>query len=224
LNVVSPIRFSYAWDTGKLLTASTAMVLMSFFLFENVRVHLRMSQDLDDRTNRGAARLRALWQIATSESASESAHMQMILDVATAHIRTGHDVLGVLSHVHEGNIVIDAHARQGTSSALDAAAAAYAPGKTFAMSDDVHALLDVRGRTSFWSDSPDIATYASAMLGLRSIIGSPIYIGNQTHFITFSLSDGLNEEPFIESDIAFVDVVASNVSHRFHRRSVDRAL
>jgi diguanylate cyclase (GGDEF)-like protein len=87
------------------------------------------------------------------------------------------------------------------------------------MTDDVHALLDARGRTSFWSDSPDMATYRSTRFGLRSLIGSPIYIGNQTHFITFSLIDGLTDEPFVETDIAFVDVVASNVSHRFHQRS-----
>jgi len=219
LNVVSPIRSSYSWDVGKLLTVSTAMVLMGFFLLENARLHLKTSQDLDDRTSRGAARLRALWQIATSESASESAHVQMILDVATAHIRSGRDVLGVLSHLQDGSIVVDAHARQGTSPALDVATAAYAPGRTFSLTDDVHALLDTRGRTSFWTDSPDLLTDSCTTLGLRSIIGSPIYIGNQTHFITFSLIDDLSAEPFIESDVAFVDVVASNVGHRFHQRS-----
>ena len=219
LNLASPIRFSYAWDTGKLLTASTAMVLMSFFLFENVRLHLRMSEDLDARSNRGAARLRALWQIATSESASESAHVQMILDVATAHIRPGRDVLGVLSHLADGGIVIDAHTRLGRSPALDAAAAAYAPGRAFSMTDDVHALLDARGRTSFWGESRDLSMYNCTTLGVRSIIGSPIYIGNQTHFIMFFLSDDLVDEPFIEADVAFVDVVASNIGHRFHQRS-----
>ena len=54
---------------------------------------------------------------------------------------------------------------------------------------------------------------------MRSVIGSPIYIGNQTHFITFSLTETLIDEPFVETDIAFVDVVASNISHRFHQRS-----
>ncbi len=219
LNVASPIRSSYSWDVGKLLTVSTAMVLMVFFLLENARLHVRAAENLEDRMSRGAARLRAIWQIATSESTSESAHLQMILDVATAHIRPGPEVLGVLSHLHDGRIVVDAHARHGASPALDVAAAAFAPGRTFLPGDDVHALLDARGCTSFWADSPEVSTCMCTRLGLRSIIGSPIYVGNQTHFIAFYLMSGLSAEPFLDSDVAFVDVVASNVGHRFHQRS-----
>jgi len=219
LNLASPIRFSYAWDTGKLVTASTSMVLLAFFLLENVRLHLTTFQELDARTNRGAGRLRALWQIATSESTSEHAHVQMILDVATAHVRTGHDVLGVLSHLQDQSIVVDAYSRQGSSAALDILAAAYAPGRAFSMAHDVHALIHACGRTSFWTDSPVLSSCLSTGFGVRSIIGSPIYVGNQTYFITFSLLDSLADEPFIETDVAFVDVVASNVGHRFHQRS-----
>ena len=219
LNLSTPIRFSYAWDAGKLLTVATATIVMCFLLIENVRLHLRTSQELDARTSRGASRLRALWQIATSEATSESAHLQMVLDVATAHIRSQHDVLGVLSHLDDGRIVVDAQARQGTSSALDAAAAAYAPERSFPFDGDVHASMDARGGTTFWSDGPDAAPAVSVAPGVRSIIGSPIYIGNETHFISFCLADRLSDEPFIESDIAFVDVIASNIGHRFHQRS-----
>jgi diguanylate cyclase (GGDEF)-like protein len=219
LTIASPIRFSYAWDAGKLITASTAFILMAYLLLENARLHIKSTNEIDARTNRGAARLRALWQIATSESTNESAHVQMVLDVATAHIRSGRSVLGVISHREDGNIVIDAQCCQDASTDLAHAATLYLPGQTFPASSDVHGLIESCGQTSYWNDDTSLIHSRCTSAGLRSVIGSPIYVGNRTHFITFSLIDELSDEPFIESDVAFVDVVASNIGHRFHQRT-----
>jgi diguanylate cyclase (GGDEF)-like protein len=218
LNLVSPIRSSYAWDAGKIVTVATSAIVMIFLLLDVIRMLVQSTRTIELRTSRGASRMRALWQIATTDGLSEADHIQMILETAAANIRSGRDVLGVLGRLDGDTVVIDAIARQVRSSNRDAAAA-YAPGERIALDRDLFSVVNERGRTCAWHDDRELAGLICTAAGLRSIIAAPIYIGNQTSFVFFALTDAMSDEPFIESDIAFVDVVASNISHRFHQRT-----
>jgi diguanylate cyclase (GGDEF)-like protein len=219
LNLVSPIRSSYAWDAGKIVTVCTASIVMIFLLLDSLRILLQSNRTIELRTSRGASRMRALWQIATTDGLSEADHIQMILETAAANIRSGRDVLGVLGHLDDGIVVIDAIARQDRGNALDVAMTAYVPGARIGLADDVFGLVLERGRTCAWHGARDLEALFCVSAGLRSVIAAPIYIGNQINFIFFASPDEMSDEPFIESDIAFIDVVASNISHRYHQRT-----
>ena len=219
LNLASPIRSSYAWDAGKLMTAVTASVVLISLMLNTVRMLMQSNRTIELRTNRGAARLRALWQIATTDGLNEADHIQMILETAAANLRSDRDVVGVLGHLEDDVIVVDAIAREGRANRLAAAAAAYAPGSRIPLERDVFALVNERGRTCAWHEGPELAAYDCVSAGLSSVIAAPIYIGNRTSFIFFGSPDTMSDEPFVESDIAFIDVVASNISHRYYQRT-----
>ena len=219
LNVASPMRSTYAWDAGKLLMACTAAIVLVFVLLDLVAQLRRMMATFELRTNRGASRMRGLWQMMTTDGLSETDHVQMILETAAANIRVDRDVLGVLGHLEDGMVVIDATVRQDPGKSLSAAANAYAPRRRIPLPDDVFALVSERGRTCTWHNSSQLDGLFCSAAGLRSIIATPIFIGSQSHFLLFGSPDGMSDEPFIESDVAFIDVVASNISHRFHQRT-----
>jgi diguanylate cyclase (GGDEF)-like protein len=47
------------------------------------------------------------------------------------------------------------------------------------------------------------------------VIGTPVQIGRKTHFLVFGSRQAMDDAPFAEDDIAFVDVLAAFVAHRF---------
>jgi diguanylate cyclase (GGDEF)-like protein len=219
LNGASPVALTWAWDAGKVMTLVTASIVLILMLSEIVRMYEQNSRWIASRAHQAAARMRALWQISTSEGLSESDHVQMILDAATANIRSSRSVFGMVTHREGDSVRVDAIARHGDAPELDRAAQRYAAGNLVAFGGDIDAAIHAAGRTVSWIDANDHASPISSVAGLRSVIGTPIQIGAQTHFLIFGLPDELHADPFVESDVAFVDVVASNISHRFYQRS-----
>jgi diguanylate cyclase (GGDEF)-like protein len=217
LNDVSGIRFSYAWDAGQLLAVVTAGVVMVQMLNGIVAMYAQVSHLVSQQTHQAASRIRALWQIATSEGLSESDHLQMILDVASSNLRESAAVFGFVSRLENGNVTVELVSESRNSTALDRAVEQYGVGTTFALGDDVHALLYASGRTGSWNDPSDLAGLGCMRAGLTRVIGTTIQVGAVTRFVIFGIADAGSEDAFTDSDVAFVEVVASNLSHRLYQ-------
>jgi diguanylate cyclase (GGDEF)-like protein len=218
-NEASPIRWSYAWDVGKIMVVLTSSLVMTQMLGEIVRMYADVGSTITHRASRqAAARMRALWRIATSEGLIEADHVQMILDLAASNMRAGSAVFGVLSHVREELIQVDAVASFGDHARLRRSLETYAVGRSFAIANDVQEKILAVGRTTFWNDAAELGPLACVNAGWRSVIGSPIFAGGQSYVIMFGLIDPPEDEPFVESDVAFVEVMASNIGHRFFQR------
>jgi len=219
MNESTTIRFSYAWDFGKIMTLSTSTIVMVRMLYEIMRMYVALNELTSLQTHRAAARIRAIWQIVTSESLSEGDYIQVILDVATANLRPRNSVFGCLSHLESGQVIIDAVSDYGDDPSLAASHETYQIGKAIGLGDDVHALIYAGGRTATWENRDIPTSFLAASVGWESLIGTPIQIGTQTHFLVFGILLAASSEPLTEIDGAFIDVVASNISHRFYQRS-----
>jgi diguanylate cyclase (GGDEF)-like protein len=219
LNLASPLRFSYAWDFSKALAVLTAVSVLVRILFDIVRMYRQIGDIVSVQSGQAAERIRAIWQIATSEGLSEDDHTQMILDVAVANSLPGRNVFGTLSHLETGSVVIDAVARRGDPKALRPFESAYEPGTAFALDADLHAAILLEGRTVGWETASEIPSQRLTSIGACSAIGTPIQIGPQTHFVVFTSTEPVRDRALGDMDYAFVDVVAANISQRFYQRS-----
>jgi diguanylate cyclase (GGDEF)-like protein len=214
---ISGVRYSYAWDYGKLMTLITASVVMGRILYDIVRTYGNLGRVLRLQTHQAASRMRAIWKMATSEGLGDTGYFQALLDISIANVRPMKSVFGAVSHLADGVIVIDAISQFGDLNVLGASARAYRPGGMFPMMSDVHSLFHAAGRTTVLT-SPEIpAELRSSSVGWRSIIGTPIPVGAQTYFLVFGLLDPLDDDPFTEADAAFIEVVASNIGQRCYQ-------
>lgn len=215
LNSVSPHLFSIAWDLGKALTLATSSFVMIQTLIATLRMYASVSEIMALRSHDAGARLRAIWRIATSEGLGERDHLQFVLDVATANLRARHTVYGFTSQLDDGKMRVIAASQYGDLRANERAAGAYRPESAFSAADGLHAALYAAGSTLIWQSPSDLPDDAANATGWRSAIGTVIRVGAQTHFLVFGSPDSLEDERFVESDVAFVEVVASIINRRY---------
>jgi diguanylate cyclase (GGDEF)-like protein len=215
----SPHLGSYAWDTGKLLTLAAATVVLVMLLSEIVGMYEQVTELVRVRGHEAAARMRALRDIAAAEALSEGDYLQMILAVATANIRSASDVFGYLSHRHGGEVTVDSVAEYGAATALQRASDVYTAGRTFSLADDLQGALVAGGEARFWNDLAQRGSMLFVAAGWRGAIGTIVEGAGTSHFLIFGLAGDMTVNPFAESDVAFVDVVASNISQRFKGRA-----
>jgi len=164
-----------------------------------------------------AGRIRALWQIASDRSTFEDERFLHILQTATASLRPGLPLIGVLSHLEDDTLVIDATASTLTGPQAQPFATTIVPGATFAFGQTLLSHVLAANATRVWNDV-ESATWAgtlAARLGCRTLIGTPVVIARRTYFLTFASPDRIEDEPFAQDDIAFVDVVASFIASHF---------
>jgi diguanylate cyclase (GGDEF)-like protein len=172
-----------------------------------------LSEIIEMQTDQSAARIRTLWQIATSAGLSEHDHIQMILDVTIANIRPLKNVFATLSHVNDDDVVIDAVSIRGDSESLVASVRTYQGGVTFPAEADLQSTLRTLDRTCVWDSPATLPRNAVASaLGWKSAIGTVFHIGTRDYFVLFGLTEPLENEPFTDADRAFIEVVAANLS------------
>jgi diguanylate cyclase (GGDEF)-like protein len=164
-----------------------------------------------------AGRIRALWKIASDQSTFEDERFLHILETATASLRPGLPLIGVLSHLEDDTLVIDATASTIAGSQAEAFSAAIVPGATFAFSRTLLSRVLAAKTTSVWNDIASGAWSGTLAerLGCRSLVATPVAIARRTYFLTFASPQAIEDEPFAEDDIAFVDVVASFIASHF---------
>lgn len=224
LNAISPHLFSAAWDLGKVFTLSTSSFVMIQTLVTTFRAYVWASEHMAVRWRDAGARLRAIWQIATSEGLGERDHLQLILDLATANLRSRHSMFGFASELENGVIRITAVSRHGNSSLTAAAAGAWRTEAPVPADDELHNALYAVAATMIWEPPGDLPPGITQQTGWRYAIGTMTRVGAKAHFLVFGTQDELGEERFVESDIAFVEIVASIINQRHFEREQFRRI
>jgi diguanylate cyclase (GGDEF)-like protein len=220
LNLLSPIRYSYAFDFGKAMSVFAALIVIGRLTFDNIRMYARSVELASIQSHQAASRLRAIWQITTSDGLSEHDFVQAALDVAIDNIRPGKNVFGFISHTTAGNVVVDAVSMSGDRYASAAALRTYYPGCTFPFDSDLHGQLEAGGRVLIWGPkSPGADSLRCSSVGWRGAVGVSMVVGTENHFLIAGVAESLADQPFTEEDSAFLHVVASNIGHRFYERS-----
>ncbi len=215
LNSASLVLFSVAWDVGKLLTLATSSFVMVRVLVTVLRMYTSISEIMALRSHDAAARLRAIWRIATSEGLGEHDHLQLVLDVATSNIRSLRPFFGVLGRLDEGSVLVTAVSRFGDPAVHERASQTYRVDARVPLTDGVYAALHAAGGTLIWQPPIDVPGELAARAGWRTAIGTVIQVGVQTHFLVFGTPDRLDADRLVEADVAFVEVVASIVNRRY---------
>jgi diguanylate cyclase (GGDEF)-like protein len=215
-------RFSMAYYGSHILLMYSALLVFIGGLQSLVRSRAQLSAiearltTSQSEAALAAGRIRALWQIASDRSAFETENFQHILRTATESLRPGMPLVGVLSHLDNELLVIDATA----STLVGVTAASHEnvirAGATFPFEGTALSLIRTAGRTSVWRDVDfEKRGLLAETLGIRSVIGTPIIVARRTLFLTFASPEPVDDEPFGEDDIAFVDVVASFIASHF---------
>ncbi len=217
------------------IVLSGAIIIAAFdrHWADQVRELARRQQSLDIAVDVSAKRVQRIEALARAaretEQLSYHERAQAILDIASAMIRPGRPTLGVLSHLDRDTILIDAVSPVygATPEAFDRVSTIIYPGSTFLLEHTMHVKLYQSGKTLAWDEIDAAAVAPNAQVcdefGVRSLIGAPVQIGARTHFVLFDFLNANLDDPFVDEDIAFVDVVASFLASGYQRhRQADR--
>jgi diguanylate cyclase (GGDEF)-like protein len=216
-------RYSASYYIGRaLLACGTSLVLVAA-VKTLVAVRMRLSEaelalvDVTEQSARRAGRIRAIWQIASQPSVSDEDRIATTLEIATAALRPGKPMLGLLSHIDGETLVIDAAAWTSFESAPPELLGSLSPGDTLELARTLQSVLYEEDCTRAWND----LTFLNGQgmfceeLGWNSFIGTPVTIARRTHFVSFISPEGMDDRPFAEDDIAYVDVVAAFFANTF---------
>jgi diguanylate cyclase (GGDEF)-like protein len=213
-------RFNGSYYSSRVLLMISALVVFVAAVGSLIASRATLSAvesrlaTIEGESARTAGRIRALWKIASDQSTYEDERFAHILQTATASLRPGLPLLGVLSHREDDTLVIDATASTLTGPAAAALAATIVPGAAFAFADTLLGHVPELDTTRVWNDvaSEPWRSTLAGRLGCRSFIGTPVTIARRTYFLSFASPYVVENEPFAEDDIAFVDVVASFIA------------
>jgi diguanylate cyclase (GGDEF)-like protein len=216
-------RFSGAYDASHLLFALSALLVFAGAIQSLVASRARLSAvesrlaTIEGESATTARRIRALWKIASDRSTDESERFAHILETATAAMRPGLPLIGVLSRLDGDMIVIDATASTIDATRSAALTATIVPGARLPFARMFLKLVHDAGTTRVWNDvdSAEWTETLAGSLGCRALIATPLTIARRTYFVTFASPQTTGDEPFDEDDIAFVEVVASFISSHF---------
>jgi diguanylate cyclase (GGDEF)-like protein len=224
VNLLHGERYSTSFYLSRSLQLSASIIVLIAALRSLAGAKSKTDRDLE-RTKREseqrAARIVSLWRIGAVEGAADIPHDRFLrmLEIAAAAIRPGMHFGATLSHLDRGSIVFDAVVDPDARND-DAGLALLRAGTVLPLAASIQSLLYAQGVTQAWDDVEQSAlsdsTIAMTYLGARAIIGSPVQIGRQTHFIVFSSTDPMPQSaPFEPNDLAYIDVVASLFASTF---------
>ncbi len=164
-----------------------------------------------------AERLAGLWHLVNRSDAGDAERVQQLLDFSTRSLRPQRPFAGLLTHLSEGTVVIDAASfHLGDAPGMQPSTGALVPGSPFPFDATVHRRLFVGRRAHSWNDvaRPGNDAPETGMLGWRSLIGTSFQLGAKTTFLVFGSPEPTDDDPFTENDYAFIDVLASIVANR----------
>ncbi len=216
-------RFSGAYYGSHILLMLGALIVFTAAVESLVSSRARLSAvetrlaTIESESAVTAGRIRALWRIASDRSGYEDERFLRILESATTAIRPGLPLIGVLSHLNDETLVIDATASTITGPTGAELAATIYPGATFAFERTLLSHVQAAGVTRAWNDvaADEWRGSLAAALGCRSLIATPVAIARRTYFLTFASPQAIEDDPFAEDEIAFVDVVAAFIASYF---------
>jgi diguanylate cyclase (GGDEF)-like protein len=160
-----------------------------------------------------AERIRGLWRMSSIAAGNKGARLREMLQIASATLRFGKPMFGILGHVDGDEFVLEEASWNITES--QAGGRQTVPGTRVPLA---HMLLSKspisESRTLYWEDLTSMRGQGMMFedAGWKSFIGSPVVLGNSTYHIFFGSPDAMTDQPFAEDDVAFVEVVASLVA------------
>jgi diguanylate cyclase (GGDEF)-like protein len=219
-------RYSIAYYCGRILVlAGAALVLVSAMrtLIASRSRLVQIAGTLDrvqGESAKRAGRVRAVWQIASYADKSDVNDFGAILDIAAVALRPGKPFVGLLCHLEDEMLVIDATSSSGFESSALASERTLHPGAAFPAERTMANLLRGEARARAWDDFVAVAksSMVAEDLGFRSFIGSPVATNQGSYFVTFTSPDPTADEPYEEDDLAYIEVVASFFSNRFKQQ------
>jgi len=224
--IIDAHRYSITYYCGRILVlAGAALVLVSamrtLIASRSRLVQIEWTLDrVQGESAKRAGRVRAVWRIASSADRSDVADFSAILEIAAAALRPGKPFVGLLCHLDDETLFIDATSSSGfESSALSSASSLHA-GVTFPAERTMANLLRGESRARAWDDFRSVAQASTIAedLGFRSFIGSPITTDQGSYFVTFTSPVATEDEPYEEDDLAYIEVIASFFSNRFKQQ------
>jgi diguanylate cyclase (GGDEF)-like protein len=229
LFMISGHRYSTLYYVGRVYILMSALFVLSAAVRTLVRSRSRLFvveqalNQMEDEATKRAGRVRALWTIASNPGRSDGDRLATILETATAAMRPGKPMLGLLAHLDGSQLVIDATAWSDFEEMPPGFAARIHAGAFLPFERSLAKLLRSERHASAWNDlmmSSDGSSLVDREMlwhefGFRSCIGVAIAIATKHHFVFFASTQPMDDQPFAPDDIAYVDVVASFFSHQF---------
>jgi diguanylate cyclase (GGDEF)-like protein len=219
-------RFTLAYLIVRVLSSASATFVLLAAMRRVVNAYERMPmvQATLDRTERLAVRqserLTAVWRLVGDAGLTEEERVQAILDAGAAALRPGHDFYGTLRRVDNGeDLVIEVVSEAFKTGPEESrgftrnhrvkletvfAADIIAAGKTVAFSD--------YGRDI----GPELRYKRYNSSNWNSMIGTSFVVANTRYVLSFAAFETMNDEPFSDDDLAFIDVLASFLASRLH--------
>ena len=222
MTLINGDRFSMSFYCSRALQFTASLFVLDGVLQSTVLAHRSTRSTLsgvERESTKRAARITALWQIGAAQDLPDEpqARFARMLEIAAEAIRPGRPFVASLSHLDRGALVFDAVVGLNAEPA-DPMAHVVRSRAELPLASTFQSVLYADGVTKAWDDIQH-STVATAQvarhLGTRAIIGSPLQIGRHTHFIVFSSPEPMARDPFDQSDIAYLDVVASLFSSTF---------
>lgn len=167
-----------------------------------------------------AERLSGLWSLVNQPGAGDAERVQQLLNFSTKSLRPDLPFVGLLTHLEEGTVVIDAVSLYGEGApGMELAASLLVPGGPFPFDATVHRRLFAVGKAHSWDDlaRPGDDVPITGSLEWRSLIGTTFQLGAKTTFLVFGSRRPVDDQPFTENDYAFVDVLASIIANRLQQ-------
>ncbi len=213
------VRFSDAFYASRALMLLGGAFVLVASLRTLVMSRYRLSA-VEDESSKRAGRIRAVWEIASYVARPDGDQYETILGIATAAMRPGMCMFGTLSHLDGEEIVFDATSWRGSEADPGGFATTVHAGARFPRAFMLQNSLFVAGHTTAWNDLSlvDDSGRLSDALDLRSFIGTPVNIGRVTYFLGFASPEKMLDEPFVNDDLAYVDVVASFFASSFKQQ------
>ncbi len=215
-------RFTFGWSASRVLLLLGSALVFSAVLRRLLAEHARL-RDVEQAfasASRRAARIRALWHVSSSDALNDAEHLQAVLDAGRTALRVDHPIFGMIYQIEGDEVVVNAISWSGDAEAHAAALAVFAPSVRFPIGQTAATELVSSGRTRHWNDI-DPHDPPSGLIGFAqwtNVVAATFQIGRVTYILAFGTSVPLASEPFAEDDLAFVDVLASQLSHRFYER------
>jgi diguanylate cyclase (GGDEF)-like protein len=213
------VRFSDAFYASRVLLLLGGAFVLIASLRTLVMSRYRLSE-VEDESFKRAGRIRAVWEIASYVARPDGDQYETILGIATAAMRPGMGMFGTVSHLDGEEIVFDATSWRGSEADPGGFATRVHAGARFPRDLMLQDRLFAAGHTMAWNDlgAVDDSGRLSEALDLRSFIGTPVNIGRGTYFLGFASPETMRDEPFVNDDLAYVDVVASFFASSFKQQ------
>ena len=204
-----------AWCGVQIVCVAGTQLVLGAFLYTHLldrrevrAVQTELAASVQESMLR-SSRLRALWQVATIDGVTQERHLEAILEIALANLRPGRRVCGYVSHEEDGVVVVDAITGVGQEDGSRCTRNSLYAGHRKALEDTLEQHLLTSGRT----------TCANAVGNWPerwgSGVGAPLLMGTRPYFVVFASIDSMEDAPFGDEDLAFVNVLTSHLSSRF---------